>query len=348
MTFALEGTRILDLTHVWSGPLAGRILADLGAQVIKISSRAMIDAEPISPEDAEFIGVYPDNDPGMRPWNRHVLENDLNRNKLGVTLELNTFQGAEVFKRLAKISDVVLENFSPRVMKNFGLGYPTLKQIHPGIIMCSMPAYGLTGPYQDYIAFGTNIEPACGLSGITGYVDGEPKLSGNPYPDAAAAMHAVAAILTALFFRHTSGKGQQIDLSQCESATCLIGESILGYSWRLLLASFVAYLAGEFSNSYVLAKMKVKTNGRLLWARTIGSTVIGQGLDSSVFILIAFSWGMPWGDLGIMILTHWLVKTGYEALATPFTYKIVNYLKRKEGIDAYDKDINFNPLLITD
>jgi len=125
-------------------------------------------------------------------------------------------------------------------------------------------------------------------------------------------------------------------------------ESILGYSWRLLLASFVAYLAGEFSNSYVLAKMKVKTNGRLLWARTIGSTVIGQGLDSSVFILIAFSWGMPWGDLGIMILTHWLVKTGYEVLATPFTYKIVNYLKRKEGIDAYDKDINFNPLLITD
>jgi len=67
-----------------------------------------------------------------------------------------------------------------------------------------------------------------------------------------------------------------------------------------------------------------------------------------VFILIAFSWGMPWGDLGIMILTHWLVKTGYEVLATPFTYKIVNYLKRKEGIDAYDKDINFNPLLITD
>jgi uncharacterized integral membrane protein (TIGR00697 family) len=95
------------------------------------------------------------------------------------------------------------------------------------------------------------------------------------------------------------------------------------------------------------AKLKIKTQGRYLWARTIGSTVIGQGLDSAVFILIAFSGVLPWGDLGNMILTHWLVKTGYEAVATPLTYKIVNYLKRKEGIDTYDKDVNFNPLLIT-
>ena len=123
---------------------------------------------------------------------------------------------------------------------------------------------------------------------------------------------------------------------------------ILGYTPRLLAASFIAYLMGEFSNSYVLAKMKVRTSGRFLWARTIGSTAVGQGLDSSVFILIAFAGGMPWGDLGVMVLTHWLVKTSYEALATPFTYGIVNYLKRKEGIDTFDKDVNFNPLLITE
>ncbi len=123
---------------------------------------------------------------------------------------------------------------------------------------------------------------------------------------------------------------------------------IFGFAWRILLASFVAYLMGEFSNSIVLAKMKIRTSGRYLWARTIGSTVIGQGLDSVVFILIAFSGVLPWGDLGMMILTHWLFKTAYEAVATPFTYRIVNYLKRKEGIDTYDKDISFNPLLITD
>ena len=123
---------------------------------------------------------------------------------------------------------------------------------------------------------------------------------------------------------------------------------IFGYAWRILLASFVAYLAGEFSNSIVLAKMKIRTSGHYLWARTIGSTVIGQGLDSAVFILIAFAGVLPWGDLGLMILTHWLFKTGYEVVATPFTYAIVNYLKKKEGIDTYDKDVNFNPLLITD
>lgn len=125
-------------------------------------------------------------------------------------------------------------------------------------------------------------------------------------------------------------------------------ESILGYTPRLLAASFAAYLVGEFSNSFVLAKMKIKTKGRFLWARTIGSTAVGQGLDSSVFILTAFAWAMPWSDLGLMMLTHWLVKTAYEALATPFTYAIVAYLKRKEGIDIYDRDISFNPLLITD
>jgi uncharacterized integral membrane protein (TIGR00697 family) len=126
--------------------------------------------------------------------------------------------------------------------------------------------------------------------------------------------------------------------------------AILGSTWRLLVASFIAYLVGEFSNSLVLAKMKIKTKGRYLWARTIGSTVIGQGLDSLVFILLAFigAEGMTSGILVEMILTHWVAKTGYEVVATPFTYKIVNYLKRKEGIDTYDKDVNFNPLLITD
>ena len=123
--------------------------------------------------------------------------------------------------------------------------------------------------------------------------------------------------------------------------------SILGYAPRLLAASFVAYVVGEFANSFVLAKMKIKTRGRWLWTRTIGSTVVGQGLDSTVFIIIAFAGTLPWGILGMMILTHWLVKTGYEAVATPFTYAVVGYLKRKENIDTYDYDTNFNPFLVT-
>jgi hypothetical protein len=121
---------------------------------------------------------------------------------------------------------------------------------------------------------------------------------------------------------------------------------ILGYAPRLLAASFCAYLVGEFANSVVLAKMKIWTKGRWLWTRTIGSTVVGEGLDSLLFITIAFAGTQPWALLGTIIITHWLVKTGYEVAATPLTYAIVGHLKRKEGIDTYDYGTNFNPLSI--
>lgn len=118
-------------------------------------------------------------------------------------------------------------------------------------------------------------------------------------------------------------------------------ESILGYTPRLLLASISGYLVGEFVNSFILAKMKVATRGRWLWARTIGSTVFGQGLDTAIFIVIAYIGTASFVPL--MILWHWLIKVGIEALATPLTYKTVNYLKKKENIDTYDMHTNFNP-----
>ena len=118
-------------------------------------------------------------------------------------------------------------------------------------------------------------------------------------------------------------------------------ESILGYAPRLLLASVYGYLVGEFVNSFIMAKMKVATKGRWLWARTIGSTVFGQGLDTAIFIVIAYIGTASFVPL--MILYHWLIKVAIEALATPITYKTVNYLKRKENIDTYDVDISFNP-----
>jgi len=123
-------------------------------------------------------------------------------------------------------------------------------------------------------------------------------------------------------------------------------ESILGYTPRLLGASFCGYLAGEFVNSFVLARMKILTRGRWLWSRTISSTIIGQGLDTSVFIILAFI-GTP-SFVAIMILHHWLAKTVIEAAATPFTYIIVNFLKKKEAIDTYDYETNFNPFSVLD
>jgi uncharacterized integral membrane protein (TIGR00697 family) len=123
-------------------------------------------------------------------------------------------------------------------------------------------------------------------------------------------------------------------------------ESILGYTPRLLAASFCGYLIGEFANSFVLAKMKIRTKGRWLWTRTISSTIVGQGLDTLTFITLAFI-GTP-SFAPVMILHHWLAKTGIEAIATPFTYAVVNFLKKKETIDTYDYETNFNPFLIAD
>jgi hypothetical protein len=125
-------------------------------------------------------------------------------------------------------------------------------------------------------------------------------------------------------------------------------ERILGFAPRLLMASFLAYLVGEFANSFVLAKMKIATKGRWLWMRTIGSTLVGQGLDSLVFITLAFVGTIPVANIAVAVITQWLVKTAYEAAATPLTYGVVRFLKRREGMDVYDYDTRFNPFLVSE
>ena len=120
-------------------------------------------------------------------------------------------------------------------------------------------------------------------------------------------------------------------------------QAILGFTPRLLLASFTAYLAGEFLNSFVLARLKVQTKGRFLWLRTISSTIVGEGVDSAIFISIAF-WGIfaP-ADIGLSIASQWLFKVLYETLATPLTYLVVNRLKKVEQEDYFDRQTDFNP-----
>ncbi len=125
-------------------------------------------------------------------------------------------------------------------------------------------------------------------------------------------------------------------------------DEILGAAPRILAASFAAYLVGEFANAYVLAKMKIATAGRMLWLRTIGSTIIGQGLDSAIFMTIAFAGILPSGALAAAVVTQWIAKTAYEAAAMPLTYGVVGFLKHREGLDAYDTDTRFNPFALSD
>jgi len=120
--------------------------------------------------------------------------------------------------------------------------------------------------------------------------------------------------------------------------------AVFGLMPRIMAASFVAYLCGEFLNAFVLAKLKIKTEGRHLWLRTIGSTIVGQLVDSGLFICLAFLGTLPVGMLGKLIVTQWLVKCIYEAALTPLTYLLVGFLKRSEGVDFYDRETNFNPL----
>jgi queuosine precursor transporter len=125
-------------------------------------------------------------------------------------------------------------------------------------------------------------------------------------------------------------------------------EQILGYTWRLLAASFAAYLVGEFLNSLVLAKLKIATRGRWLWLRTIGSTLIGEGADSLVFISLAFLGSVPQDQMLRLIVTQWLFKSGYEVAATPLTYAVVNFLKRVENEDHYDYHTDFSPFKLSE
>ena len=122
-------------------------------------------------------------------------------------------------------------------------------------------------------------------------------------------------------------------------------EFVFGNSWRIVFASMIAFWVGEFANSFVLAKMKLWTQGRFLWMRTIGSTMVGQGLDSLIFYPLAF-WGLagwPPEQLWQVVLSQWVIKTAWEAALTPVTYIVVNWLKRKEGVDVFDTGTDFSP-----
>jgi uncharacterized integral membrane protein (TIGR00697 family) len=121
-------------------------------------------------------------------------------------------------------------------------------------------------------------------------------------------------------------------------------DEILGHTPRVLVASFVAYLAGEFANAFVLAKLKIATSGRWLWMRTIGSTLVGQAFDTVVFVALAFAGTVPGAVLTGIIAAQWAVKVAYEAAATPLTYAAVGYLKTSERVDTYDVETDFNPV----
>lgn len=220
---ALAGMRVLDLSLVWAGPQATQILGELGAEIIKIES--------IQHPDSLRRGYYPNGDPGEHSYNRGGYFHMHNHNKLDITLDLTRPEGAAIFKELVKTADIVIENYTPRVLKNFGLDYPVLKEIKPDIILISMPGFGLTGPHRDYFAFGHVVEALSGLTSLTGYGDGsEPLRCPFAYGDPISGLYAALAVMAAYRYRRRTGRGQHIDLSQREGVTRFIGEFLMEYA----------------------------------------------------------------------------------------------------------------------
>jgi len=221
----LEGIRILDLGMFWAGPYTGGILADMGAEVIKVESCRRPD-----PLRIQARGLYPQGDPGERSWNRSGMINDRNRNKYGITLDLSLPQGRDVFRRLVTISDVVVENFSRRVVRNLGLEYAKVREVNPNIILLSLASQGSNGPERDNVSFGPTLEQIGGLAALTGYTDEMSSFASYAYPDALAGMLGAGLVIAALRSRRRTGHGMHIDLSQRELTTCIIGETLMDYA----------------------------------------------------------------------------------------------------------------------
>jgi crotonobetainyl-CoA:carnitine CoA-transferase CaiB-like acyl-CoA transferase len=216
----LAGLRVLELTNNWAGPIAGRHLADLGAEVIKIE----LASKPAT-RGSHYVG----RDPGKEHWNRSGYFNEMNRNKRGLSLNLATTRGRDLFLRLVCDADIVVENNSARVMPNLEVGWEQLAQVNPRLVMASISGFGATGPQRDWVAYGSNIEAASGLAAITGYDATTPYRTGSFVPDPIAGAHAVIGILAALERRDRTGAGAHLDIALIESAAPFMLESLAYY-----------------------------------------------------------------------------------------------------------------------
>jgi crotonobetainyl-CoA:carnitine CoA-transferase CaiB-like acyl-CoA transferase len=222
----LEGLRIVDSTYVYALPYAAGIMADLGAEVIKIEGPGRLDVTRAGP----FSGVHADNQPGADPWNRTASFNLLNRGKKSLVLDLSQEKGREVLTDLLRVSDVFMENFTPRVMQRWGLDYPHLKQLKPNIIMVSNTGYGHgSGPYSSYPAQATTQEATHGLASITGYKGGIPAKAGQSFVDFLASWACLIGTALALRYRQRTGKGLWLDIGMYQLGCFTISEYILDW-----------------------------------------------------------------------------------------------------------------------
>jgi crotonobetainyl-CoA:carnitine CoA-transferase CaiB-like acyl-CoA transferase len=217
----LEGLRILDLSMFFAGPVAAQIAADSGADVIKVESVQRIDG---------WRGSASMWDGDVAPWESSPYFNWVNRSKRGITLNLTDARGTDILKQLVLKSDILIENYTPRVMEKFGLCYETLRELNPRLIMLSLSGFGAAVSWRDYVAFGMSTEQMSGMSHLTGYEDDAPIFTGMTGGDIFAGVMGANALFAALYHRNLTGQGQHIDFSQLEACNLYIGDAMTGWS----------------------------------------------------------------------------------------------------------------------
>jgi len=221
----LAGMRVIDISNVISMPYAGGLLADLGAEVIKIERTA----RPDTTRGNAGSSVHADNDPGADPWNRTGTFNVLNRGKKSLTLDLSQPAGRDVLRDLIRVSDILTENFTPRVMRGWGLDYPNAAKLNPKLIMLSCSGYGREGPYAPYPGQATTQEATHGLAHITGYPDGEPSKAGQSFVDFLATWSLLMGATLGLRYRNRFGKGIWVDVAMYQLGCTMLSEYVLDW-----------------------------------------------------------------------------------------------------------------------
>jgi crotonobetainyl-CoA:carnitine CoA-transferase CaiB-like acyl-CoA transferase len=236
VSYPLEGIRVVDLTVVWSGPGGTTLLGDLGAEVIRPEGVRRTARQVSAKAAARVAGreyafrVFPDGDPGERPYDRSAIFNWHARNKLSVAMSLEEPEGHEAFLRLIERSDVFVENNSKSVLPKLGIDYDTLAAVNPRLIVVRMPPLGLTGPMSDYLGYGPNFNSLIGIQAMDGYEGGDPTTAGDNYHmDEAAPAGLAFAVMAALWDRERTGLGQMIEFPQAENVMQEIGEYFLDY-----------------------------------------------------------------------------------------------------------------------
>ena len=234
----LENIRIVDLSRVFAMPFAGANLADLGAEVIKIDTCQAQFMETTR----TITGPFPGNQPGELWWEQGGTFQTLNRGKRSLTLDLRSEEAQGILKELVSVSDIVLENFTPRVMARFGLDYASLRAVKPDLIMVSNTGYGHSGPWSNFGAMASALEPTHGTGAFMGYLEedgtgslGEgrvPNKVGNSYTDFLATWTALVSVMAALLNRARTGRGTWIDLAMYQAGASFIGEGLLAYSFN--------------------------------------------------------------------------------------------------------------------